>query len=107
MDGGGRLAEPLRRARPSDRDGSAGEGARRHLRAGRRRRHRLHRFAEFTAGYTTAPMGRLLHRALHPLANFHLPRGAGMTASALLIGGSLAYGSVAGGHVAAITREPA
>lgn len=75
------------------------------MRAGRRRRHRLHRIAEFTAGYTTALMGRLLHRAVQPLANFHLPRGAGMTASVLLIGGSLAYGSVAGGHVAAITQE--
>jgi cell division protein FtsQ len=75
------------------------------MRAGRRRRHRLRRIAEFTAIYTTAPMGRLLHRALQPLVNFRLPRGAGMTASALLIGGSLVYGAVAGGHVAVVIDE--
>src|SRR5689334_22091341 len=105
MDGGRRLAEPLKRARQSDRNGSAGAGARRHMRADRRRRHRLRRIAEFTAGYTTAPMGRALHRVLQPLLNIRLPRGTGMAGSALLIGGSLVYGSVAGGHVAAVTSE--
>src|SRR4051794_5478976 len=105
MDGGGRLAEPLRRARQSDRNGSAGAGARRHMRAGRQRRHRLRRIAEFAATYTTAPMGRLVHRALQPLANFRLPRGAGIAASALLVGTSLIYGTVAGGHVSAITEQ--
>jgi cell division protein FtsQ len=75
------------------------------MRAGRQRRHRLRRIAEFTATYTTAPMGRLLHRALHPLANFRLPRGAGIAASTLLIGGSLAYGAVAGGHVSVIADQ--
>src|SRR6187397_1227281 len=105
MDGGGRLAEPLRRARQSDRNGSAAAGARRHMRAGRQRRHRLRRIAEFTATYTTAPMGRLLHRALQPLANFRLPRGAGIAASTVLIGGSLAYGAVAGGHVSEISDQ--
>lgn len=105
MDGGGRLAEPLRRARQSDRNGSAGAGARRHLRAGRQRRQRLRRFADFTAGYTTAPMGRVINRVLQPLVNFHLPRGAGVAASAFLIGGSLVYGTVAGGHVSTITGE--
>jgi cell division protein FtsQ len=77
------------------------------MRAGRQRRHRLRQIAEFTATYTTAPMGRLLHRALQPLADFRLPRGAGMTASALLICGSLAYGAVAGGHVAVLTEQAA
>src|SRR3954468_9027014 len=105
MDGGGRLAEPLRRARQSDRNGSAGAGARRHMRAGRLRRHRLRRIAEFTATYTTAPMGRLLHRVLQPLVNFRLPRGAGMTASGLMIGASLMYGMIVGGHVSAINEQ--
>ena len=75
------------------------------MRAGRERRHRLRRIAEFTAQFTTAPVGRLLHRALQPFANFHLPRGAGAAASALLIGGSLVYGTVAGGHVSVIDEQ--
>ncbi len=75
------------------------------MRAGRERRHRLRRVAEFAAQFTTAPMARLLHRALQPLADFHLPRGAGAAASALLIGGSLVYGTVAGGHVSDINEQ--
>jgi len=75
------------------------------MRAGRQRRHRLRRFAEFTAQYTTAPMGRLLHRLLQPLADLRLPRHAGAAASTLLIGASLVYGTMAGGHVAAITDQ--
>lgn len=75
------------------------------MRAGRQRRHRLRRIAEWTASCTTAPMGRLLHRALQPMVNFRLPRGAGMAGSAVLIGGSLVYGSIAGGHVAVLTHE--
>src|SRR4051812_26426029 len=98
MDGRGRLAEPLKRARQSDRDGSAGAGMRRRLGAGRVRRQRLRRVADFTARYTTAPLGRLLHRSLSPFVNMRLPRGTGIAASMLLIGGSLAYGAVAGGH---------
>jgi cell division protein FtsQ len=39
------------------------------------------------------------------LANFRLPRGAGAAASALLIGGSLAYGTVAGGHLSVVTDQ--
>lgn len=46
-----------------------------------------------------------MHWTLQPLMNLHLPRGAGMAASALLIGGSLAYGSVAGGHVAVVAGQ--
>jgi cell division protein FtsQ len=75
------------------------------MRAGRERRHRLRRIAEFAARYTTAPMGRLLHRALRPLADLRLPRGAGIGAAALLMAGSLIYGTVAGGHLAVITEE--
>ena len=105
MDGGGRLAEPLTRARQSGRDGSAGAKARRHLRAGRARRHRLRRMAEFTSRYTTAPIGRLLHRSLQPLVDLRLPRGAGIGASALLIGASLIYGTVAGGHLSVVTDQ--
>jgi cell division protein FtsQ len=75
------------------------------MRADRQRRHRLRRVAEFAATYTTAPMGRLLHRSLQPLANFRLRRGTGAAASALLIGGSLAYGAVAGGHISEISDQ--
>jgi cell division protein FtsQ len=75
------------------------------MRAGRQRRHRLHRIADLAAHFTTAPMGRLLHRALRPFAVFRLPRGAGTAATALLIGASLAYGTVAGGHVSVINEQ--
>jgi cell division protein FtsQ len=78
---------------------------RRRLGAGRARRHRLRRIADFTARYTAAPVGRLLHRLLLPLSNLHLPRGAGAVGAVLLIGGSLAYGSVAGGHLSDITEQ--
>ena len=105
MDGGGRLAEPLKRARLSDRGGSAGEEMRRRLGAGRARRHRLRRIADFTARYTTAPVGRLVHRSLLPFWNLHLPRGAGAAGAVLLIGGSLAYGAVAGGHLSDVTDQ--
>jgi cell division protein FtsQ len=75
------------------------------MRAGRQRRQRLRRIAEFAATYTTAPMGRLLHRSLQLLANFRLPRGAGAAASTLLIGASLVYGAVAGGHLSVVTDQ--
>lgn len=75
------------------------------MRAGRQRRHRLRRIAEIAAKYTTAPMGRLLHRSLQPLANFRLPRGAGTAAATLLIGASLIYGTVAGGHVSIVADQ--
>jgi cell division protein FtsQ len=75
------------------------------MHAGRQRRQRLRRIAEYAATYTTAPVGRLLHRALQPFANFRLPRGAGVAASGLVITGSLAYGAVVGGHVAAISEQ--
>lgn len=74
------------------------------MRAGRRRRHRLRRFADFTAHYT-GPLGRSLHLTLTFFANFQLPRGAGAGASALFIGGSLAYGTVAGGHLSIVTDQ--
>ena len=75
------------------------------MHAGRQRRHRLRRIAEFIATFTTAPIGRLLHRALQPFANFRLPRGAGIAASGLLIVGSLAYGAIAGGHLPAVNDQ--
>ena len=100
MDGGGRLAEPLKRARP----GSGAKTRALHS-AARERRHHLRRFAQFVAHYTTALAGRTLHRALQPLANLRLPRGAGITAATLLIGASLIYGSVAGGHWSVFTAE--
>lgn len=107
MDGGRRFAEPLKRARQTDRNRSAGAPGGGHLHAVRQRRHRLRRIAEFTANYTTAPLGSLLHRVLQPLANFGMPRGAGIGASALLIGASAVYGTVAGGHVSGIADQVA
>ncbi len=98
MDGGGRLAEPLKRARQVGGKKSAA-GSRRHLRAGRRQRRRLRHIAEFAAQYTTAPVGRVLHRLLKPMIGFRVPRGLGAAASALLIAVSLVYGTVRGGHV--------
>ncbi len=105
MDGRGRLAEPLKRPRQSSRKRSPAAGARRHLRAGRQRRHRLRRIAEFTARYTTAPIGRLLQRLLKPLIDLRMPRGIGIATSALLIFASLLFGTVRGGHVPEILGQ--
>lgn len=101
MDGRGRLAEPLKRTRQTGRKRSPAAGARQHSR-GRQRRRRLLRIAEFTARYTTAPIGRVLHRLLKPVIDVRLPRGTGAAASALLILASAAYGTVRGGHVPTI-----
>jgi cell division protein FtsQ len=42
---------------------------------------------------------------LQPFANIRMPRGSGAAASTLLIGSSLMYGAVAGGHVSDITAH--
>ncbi len=69
------------------------------------RRDGLRQFTQFTAKYTTAPIGRLLQRVLRPLVDLQLPRGSGLAASALLIVASLGYGVVKGGHVPEIVGQ--
>jgi cell division protein FtsQ len=103
MDGRGRLVEPLKRERQARRKRPAQAAeARRRTRAGRQRRDRLRQFAEFTASYTTAPIGRVLQRALRPVVGLRLPRGFGAVASALFVVASVSYGVVKGGHVSEI-----
>lgn len=48
---------------------------------------------------------RFARRYLAPVAGWHVPRGAGIAASALLVLGSIAYGAVKGDHVAALVGE--
>jgi cell division protein FtsQ len=79
--------------------------SRRRTRAGRQRRDWLRQFAEFTASYTTAPIGRSLQRVLRPIVGLRLPRGFGVAASTLFIIASLGYGMVKGGHVPEITAR--
>ena len=96
MDGGGRLDQPLTRSRqtaakpvgaPHD------EPSRTRAPADRLRRSE-NRFAAF-AGYR-----RLTGRWAAIIA--HLPRGAGVIGSILLIAGALVYGAVAGQHLPAV-----
>ncbi|MFZ0719446.1 MAG: cell division protein FtsQ/DivIB [Xanthobacteraceae bacterium] len=96
MDGGGRLDQPLTRSRqtaakpvgaPHD------EPSRTRAPADRLRRSE-NRFAAF-AGYR-----RLTGRWAAIIA--HLPRGAGVIGSILLIAGTLVYGAVAGQHLPAV-----
>jgi cell division protein FtsQ len=65
----------------------------------------LRQFAEFTASYTTDPVGRLLQRVLRPIVGLRLPRRFGVAASALFIVASLGYGAVKGGHVPEIAAR--
>jgi cell division protein FtsQ len=99
MDGRGRLAEPLKRARQSSAKRPAETGKRRRTRAGKIRRDGLSHFTEFMAQYTTAPIGRVLQRLLAPVLQLRLPRRSGLIASILLIAASLGYGVVKGGHL--------
>jgi cell division protein FtsQ len=105
MDGRGRLAEPLKRARQLGRKQATAAGTRRHSRAGRQRRHHLRSLVEITAKFTTVPVGRVLHRLLTPLIDLRMPRGLGAAASGVLIVASLIYGTVRGGHVPEITGQ--
>jgi cell division protein FtsQ len=75
------------------------------MRAGRRRRRRLRRFAEFTARYTTAPTAYLLQRSLKPLIDFRVPRGFGAAGAVLLILASALFGTIRGGHVPVILGD--
>jgi cell division protein FtsQ len=48
---------------------------------------------------------RLARRYLPPVTDWHLPRGIGIAATALLVLGSIGYGTVRGDHVAAFLEE--
>jgi cell division protein FtsQ len=104
MDGRGRLAEPLKRARQSRRQRHTPAEARRRTRV-ITRRERLRQFAEFVATYTTLPIGRWIQRVLAPVIDFRLPRRFGLVASLLLIAASASYGVLRGGHVPAIVAS--
>jgi cell division protein FtsQ len=96
MDGGGRLDQPLTRSRQSAAKPVGAphdEPSRTRAPADRLRRSES-RFAAF-AGYR-----RLTGRWAAIIA--HLPRGAGVIGSILLITGTLVYGAVAGQHLPAV-----
>jgi len=87
MDGGGRLDQPLKRSRQS---------AARQTGAPHDEPSRSHAPAE--AGYELLSRYRRL-TARWAARAAQLPRGTGIAGSVLLIGGTLAYGAVAGQHV--------
>src|SRR5579863_8825899 len=99
MDGGGRLDQPLRRSGPK----AAGEASllvdepRRSRAENRSREFGTHRFA------WSMPYRRIFGYGLIGRLGLRLvrlpPPGVGITASILLLAGTLSYGAVAGGHV--------
>src|SRR5579863_2507180 len=98
MDGGGRLDQPLMRSRQSAAKPVGAphdEPSLARAQADRLRR-RESRFGALS-GYR-----RLTGRWAAKIA--HLPRGAGVFGSILLIGGALVYGAVAGQHIPAVTN---
>ena len=96
MDGGGRLDQPLTRSRQSAAKpvGAPHDEPSRTRAPADRLRRSENRFAAF-AGYR-----RLTGRWAAIIA--HLPRGAGVIGSILLIAGALVYGAVAGQHLPAV-----
>jgi cell division protein FtsQ len=96
MDGGGRLDQPLTRSRQSAAKpvGAPHDEPSRTRAPVDRLRRSENRFAAF-AGYR-----RLTARWAAIIA--HLPRGAGVIGSILLIAGALVYGAVAGQHLPAV-----
>ena len=96
MDGGGRLDQPLTRSRQSAAKpvGAPHDEPSRTRAPVDRLRRSENRFAAF-AGYR-----RLTARWAAIVA--HLPRGAGIIGSTLLIAGALVYGAVAGQHLPAV-----
>ena len=96
MDGGGRLDQPLTRSRQSAAKpvGAPHDEPSRTRAPADRLRRSENRFAAF-AGYR-----RLTGRWAAIIA--HLPRGAGVIGSILLIAGTLVYGAVVGQHLPAV-----
>jgi cell division protein FtsQ len=91
MDGGGRLAQPLKRARQS-------RGAR--AAAPRRSRERA-AFRDWLRHLydRLALLGKIILHRLSPILALQLPRGAGAAAAFALILMSGAYGALKGGHI--------
>lgn len=96
MDGGGRLDQPLMRSGPS---GERGAGAV-DYQPGRSRVRVLPRRRLISAPDWFHAYAGLIARWTVRVRRLPLPRGAGVIGTILLIGGSLAYGVVRGGHVA-------
>jgi len=91
MDGGGRLAQPLKRTRQSRGDRAV---VPRRARDRPPHRDRLRHFYD-----RFALCGKIIKHRLAPVLDFRLPRGAGAAAAALFIALSGLYGAVQGGHV--------
>src|SRR5262249_18802381 len=88
MDGGGRVAQPLKWS-PRPRGANAAAG-----------------LSRFTSGFEIpVRLKRLARRHLAPGPERRLPRGLGIAATTLLVVASLAYGTVKGDHVAEFVVE--
>ena len=97
MDGGRRLAEPLKRARRKPIVAKAPKAP------SPRRRPRWARFALPTLRrFGSTRFGRIARSGIGPLHALARRRGAGVAASILLLAGSVSYGVVRGGHVPAV-----
>jgi cell division protein FtsQ len=96
MDGGGRLDQPLTRSGQSAARGNGAphDGPSRIRAAADQPRRHANRF--ITASSYRRLIGRLATKAKH------LPRGAGVIGSIVLITGALVYGAVAGQHVSEV-----
>jgi cell division protein FtsQ len=96
MDGGGRLDQPLRRSGQSaaKRAGAADDEPSRSRARAQRPHLGEHRFVLIST------YRRLADRCAAKIG--HLPRGAGIAGSTLLLAGALGYGAVAGQHVPAV-----
>jgi cell division protein FtsQ len=94
MDGGGRLDQPLKRS---------GQSATRWLGApvDEPDSARAEADQDLANGFGLAVGSRRIRRWAARLSQ--IPQGAGVAGSLLLLGATLAYGAVAGGHVAAVT----
>ena len=92
MDGGGRLDQPLKR---SGQSATRGFGAR--LDEPDCGRVEADRDA---ARFAFLPGGRRVRRWIARLAD--IPQGAGVAASLVLLGATLSYGAIAGGHISAV-----
>jgi cell division protein FtsQ len=89
MDDRGGLAQPLKRTAPART--AAGDSS---LRSGRR----------LVAQEDPSPsrLARMLRHAVAPVLHLNIPRGVGITATAVVILGSLGYGVVQGDHLATL-----
>jgi cell division protein FtsQ len=98
MDGGGRLDQSLTRSRPAagDRIGAPFDApSLTHVHA--------YPYDDSSQGFPwPSYYGRLAARAADKIARLPLPKGFGVAATILILGGALTYGAVRGQHVAAV-----